>query len=98
VERIGRSIGGSVEFFPRAVFFPTVQAKTDLTGFPNRSDRFFPVGCREVFLSKEVYVVPWLLLFRCGKALEVFWVFGEFLDKNGLTGLPNRSDRFPLPA
>jgi hypothetical protein len=33
VERIGRSIGGSVEFFLRAVFFPTVQAKTGLTGF-----------------------------------------------------------------
>jgi hypothetical protein len=46
VERIGRSIGGSVEFFPRAVFFPTVQAKTGLTGFPNRSDRFRPMGCR----------------------------------------------------
>jgi hypothetical protein len=26
----------------------------------------------------------------------VFGVFGEFLDKIGLTGLPNRSDRFPL--
>jgi hypothetical protein len=80
------------------VFFPTVQAKTGLTGLGNRSDGFRHVGCREVFLSKEVSVVPWLLLFKCGKALEVFWVFGEFLDKNGLTGLPNRSDRFPLPA
>jgi hypothetical protein len=98
VERIGRSIGGSVEFFPRAVFFSTVQAKTGLTGFPNWSDQFRPVGCREVFLSKEVSVMPWLLLFISGKALEVFWVFGEFLDKIGLTGLPNRSDRFPLPA
>jgi hypothetical protein len=95
VERIGRSIGGSVEFFLRAVFFPTVQAKTGLTGFPNWCDRFRPVGCREGFLSKEVSVVPWLLLFRCGKALEVFWVFGEILDKVDLTGLPNRSDRFP---
>jgi hypothetical protein len=80
------------------VFFPTVQAKTSLTSFPNRSDWFHPVGCRDGFLSKEVSVAPWLLLFRCGKALEVFWVFGEFLDKVGLTGLPNRSDRFPLPA
>jgi hypothetical protein len=86
VERIGRSIEGSVEFFPRVVFFPTVHAETGLTGFPIRSDRFRPVGCRDVFLSKEVSVVPWLLLFRCGKALEVFWVFGEFLDKIGLTG------------
>jgi hypothetical protein len=80
------------------VFFPTIQAKTGLTSFPNQSDWFRPVGCREVFLSKEVSVVPWLLLFRCGKALEVFWVFGEFLDKIDLTGLPNRSDWFPLPA
>jgi hypothetical protein len=87
-----------VEFFPRAVFFPTVQAKTGLTGFPNRFDRFRPVGCREGLLSKEVSIAPWLRLFRCEKALEVFWVFGEFLDKIGLTGLPNRSDRFPLPA
>jgi hypothetical protein len=96
VERIGRSIGGRFEFFPRAVFFPTVQAKTGLTGFPNRPDRFRPVGCQEGFLSKEVSVALWLLLFRCGKALDVFWVFGEFLDKVGLTGLLNRSDRFPL--
>jgi hypothetical protein len=80
------------------MFFPTVQAKTGLTGFPNRSDRFRPVGCREVFFDKEVPVVPWLLLFRCGKALEVFWVFVEFQDKIGLTGLPNWSDWFPLPA
>jgi hypothetical protein len=33
VERIGRSIAWSFEFFTRAVFFPTVQAKTGLTGF-----------------------------------------------------------------
>jgi hypothetical protein len=98
VERIGRSIGGRFEFFPRAVFFPTVQEKTSLTGFPNRSDRFHPVGCQEGFLSKEVSIAIWLLLFRCGKALEVFWVFGEFLHKVGLTGLPNRFDWFPLPA
>jgi hypothetical protein len=98
VERIGRSIGGRFEFFPRVEFFSTVQAKTGLTGFPNRSDRFRPVGYREGFLSKEVSVAPWLHSFRCGKALEVFWVFGEFLNKIGLMGLPNRSDRFPLLA
>jgi hypothetical protein len=96
------------------VFFPTVQAKTGLTGFPKWSDRLRPVGCREVFLSKEISIVPWLLLFRCGKALEVFWVFGDFLDKIGLTGFPclheaksnrrgltgfrNQPDRFGLPA
>jgi hypothetical protein len=65
-------------------------------------------------LSKKVSVALWLLLFRCGKALEVFWVFGEFLDKVGLTGFSclrkaksnrsgltsfrNRPDRFGLPA
>jgi predicted membrane chloride channel (bestrophin family) len=36
------------------------------------------VGCREGFLSKGVSVALWLLLFRCGKALEVFWVSREF--------------------
>jgi hypothetical protein len=103
-----------LSFFPRAVFFPTVQDKTGLTGFPNRSDRFHLVGCREGFLSKEVSVALWLLLFRCGKAHEVFWVFGEFLDKvgltgfhclreaksnrSGLTGFRNQNDRFGLPA
>jgi hypothetical protein len=87
-----------VKFFPRAVFFPAVQANTGLTGFPNRSDWFLPVGCREGFVSNEVSFAPWLHLFRCGKPLEVFWVFGEFLDKTGLTRLPNRSDWFPLPA
>jgi hypothetical protein len=96
------------------VFFPTVRAKTGLTGFPNWSDRFRPVGCREGFLSKEVSGALWLLLFRCGKALKVFWVFGEFLDKvdltgfpclreaksnrSGLTGFRNRPDWFGLPA
>jgi hypothetical protein len=98
VERFGRSRFGFGGVDPRAVFFPTVQAKTGLTGFPNRSDRFRPVGCRERSLSKEVFATPWLRLFRCGKAFEVFGVFGEFLDRIGLTGLPNQSDRFPLPA
>jgi hypothetical protein len=34
--------------------------------------------------------VLWLLLFKGGKVLEVFWswrCFGEFLDKTGMTGL-----------
>jgi hypothetical protein len=64
VERIGRSIGGRFEFFLRVEFFPTVQAKIGLTGFPNRSDRFSPVSCREKFLSKEVPIVLWLFLFK----------------------------------
>jgi hypothetical protein len=91
-------IGGRFEFFPRVEFFPTVQTKTGLTGFPNRSDRFSFVGCREEFLSKEVPVVLWLFLFRGGEVLEAVRIFGEFLDRTGLTGLLNRSDRFPLPA
>jgi hypothetical protein len=33
MERIGRSIALSFVFFLRAVFFPTIQAKTSLTGF-----------------------------------------------------------------
>jgi hypothetical protein len=109
VEQIGRSISWSFEFFPRVVFFPTFQAKTGPTCFPNRSDQFHPVGCREGFLSKGVSVALWLLLFRCGKAIEVFWVSGEFLGsfwtksvwpvcQTSLTGLPNQSDRFPLPV
>jgi hypothetical protein len=61
------------------VFFPTVQAKTDLTGFPNRSDRFHPVGCREEFLSKEVPVVLWLFLFKGGKVLEARFLSEGFL-------------------
>jgi hypothetical protein len=64
VERIESSIGRRFEFFPRVEFFPTVQAKTGLSGFSNRSDRFSPVGCREEFLSKEVPVVLWLFLFK----------------------------------
>jgi hypothetical protein len=51
VERIGRSISGRVDFFPRAVFFPTVQAKTGVTGFPNQSDRFHPVA-----VEKGLYI------------------------------------------
>jgi hypothetical protein len=48
-------------------------------------------------LSKEVSIAIWLLLFRGGKALEVFWVSGEFLDKIGLTGLPSlKSNRNSL--
>jgi hypothetical protein len=91
---MGRSIAWSFEFFPRAVFFLTVQAKTGLTGFPNRSDRFLPMGCQEGFLSNGVSVVPWLLLFKGGKPLEVFWVLGEFWGVSG----QNRPDRFAKPV
>jgi hypothetical protein len=84
VERIGRSIGGRFEFFPRGEFFPTVQTKTGLTGFPNRSNRFSPVGCREEFLSKEVSVELRLFLFKGEEVLEAGRVFGVFLDRTGL--------------
>jgi hypothetical protein len=102
VDRIGRSIYLRFEFFPRVEFFSTVQAKTGLTDLPNRSDRFSPVGCREGFLSKEVPVVLWLFLFKGGEVLEAGFLLegflGEFLDRTSLTGLPNRSDWFPLPV
>jgi hypothetical protein len=59
-----------------------------MTGFPNQTNRFSPVGCREEFLRKRVSVVLWLLLFKGGKALEVFWaVSGQ-----------NQPDRFAKPV
>jgi hypothetical protein len=54
-----------------------------MTGFPNRFDRFSPVACREEFLSKRVSVVLWLLLFKGGKVLEVFWVSEVFWGVSG---------------
>jgi hypothetical protein len=82
VERIKRSIGGRFEFFPWVEFFPTVHTKTGLTGFPNRSGRFSPVGCREDFLSKEVPVVLWLFLFKGAEVVEAGFLlegfFGSF--------------------
>jgi hypothetical protein len=98
MERIGRLIGGRFQFLPRVEFFPTVQTKIGLTGFPNRSDQFSPVGCSEEFLIKKVPVVQWLFLFKGGEVLEDERVFGEFLDRTVLTGLPNWSDRFLLPV
>jgi hypothetical protein len=77
MERIGRSIGGRFEFFPRVEFFLTFQTKTGLTGFPNRSDGFSPVVCREEFLSKEVSIVLWLFLFKGGEVLEAGRVMGS---------------------
>jgi hypothetical protein len=66
------------------------------------------------FLSKEVPVVLWLFLFEGGEVLEAGRVFGEFMDRTGLTGFPclceaksnrsgltgftNRPDRFGLLA
>jgi hypothetical protein len=49
-------------------------------------------------LSKEISVVLWLFLFKGGEVLEAGRVFGEFLDRTGLTGLLNRFDRFSLLA
>jgi hypothetical protein len=61
------------------VFFPTVQAKTGMTSFPNQFDQFRPVGCREEFLSKEVPVVLWLFLFKGVEVLEVGFLLEGFL-------------------
>jgi hypothetical protein len=98
VERIERSIGGRFEFSSRVEFFPTVQTKTGLTGFPNRSDRFSPAGCREEFFEQGSPCCSMAILVhrrRGSWSKKGFW---EFLDRTGLTGLPNRSDRFPLPV
>jgi hypothetical protein len=47
------------------------------------------VGCHEEFLSKEVPVVLWLFFFKGEEVLEAERVFGEFLDRTGLTGFLN---------
>jgi hypothetical protein len=59
------------------------------------------VGCPEEFQSKEVTVVLWLFLFKGGEVLEAGFlseVFWGLSGQIGLTGLPNWSDRFPLPV
>jgi hypothetical protein len=48
------------------------------------------MACREEVLSKRVYVVLWLLLFKGGKVLEVFWVSEVFWGVSG----QNWPDRF----
>jgi hypothetical protein len=65
-----------------------------MASFRNWSDRFSPMGCREGFLRKRVSVMLWLLLFKGGKALEVFWVSREFWGVSG----QNRPDRFAKPV
>jgi hypothetical protein len=59
------------------------------------------VGCREEFLSEKVSVVLWMFLFKGGEVLEAVFSqkgFWGVLDRTVLTGLLNRSDRFPLPG
>jgi hypothetical protein len=77
------------------------------------------VGCREEFLSKEVPIVLYMAILvqrRRGSwgRFSLGRVFGEFLDRTGLTGFPclcgaksnrtglagfrNRLDRFGLPV
>jgi hypothetical protein len=100
VEQIGRSIARSFEFFPRAMCFSTVQAKL-----------VWPVS--QVGLSglalwdvvKSFWARKSLSCYGCSCSEEerflrqVFsWKgFWGVLDRTGLTGLLNRSDRFPLP-
>jgi hypothetical protein len=74
------------------VFFPTVQAKTSLTGFPNQSDRFSPVGCRDE--SEKASVVLWLFLVKGGE------VFGAGFLSEGFLGnfWTNRPDQFAKPV
>jgi hypothetical protein len=57
------------------------------------------MACREEFLSEKVSVVLWLFLLKGGEVLEASFSWKGFwgvLDRTGLTGLLNRSDRFPL--
>jgi hypothetical protein len=54
------------------------------------------MGCRDGFLSRKVYVVLWLFLFKGGEVLEAFW--GNF----GLDGVwwgpgQNWPDQFAKP-
>jgi hypothetical protein len=74
--------------FSTGCVLPDCPGKTGLTGFPNLSDQFSPVGCREGFLSRKVSVMLRLFLFKGGEVLEVFWgsfgfegVLGSFWTK-----------------
>jgi hypothetical protein len=86
--------------FPAGWVLPDCPGKTSLTGFPNRSNRFSPVGCHEEFLAgKSLSCYGFLVQRMRGSwgVLGQFWsrrCFGDFLDKTGLTGLPNRPDQF----
>jgi hypothetical protein len=50
-----------------------------VTGFPNLSDRFSPVGCREEFLSEKVPILLWVFLFKGGEVLEAGFLPEGFL-------------------
>jgi hypothetical protein len=85
---------GGFRWFLEGCVLPDCPGKTDLIGFPNRSDLFSPVGCREEFLSKKVSVVLWLFLFRGGEVLEAGFLLEGFLGSSG----QNRPDRFAKPV
>jgi hypothetical protein len=101
VERIGWSIGGRVEFFPRAVFFPTIQAKTGLTGFTLWAvEKGF--RARKSLLRYGFFCLDVERLLRCFGFLGSFWTKSVWpvcpLNRSGLTGFRKRPDRFGLPA
>jgi hypothetical protein len=52
------------------------------------------MGCREEFLSKEVPVVLWLILFKGGEVLEAGFLSEGFLE----VSRQNRHDRFAKPV
>jgi hypothetical protein len=60
------------DVFLAGCILPDCPGKTGLTGFSNRSDRFSPVGCCEVSLSRKVSVMLWLFLFKGGEFLQAF--------------------------
>jgi hypothetical protein len=80
--------------FPSGYVLPDCPGKTGLTGFPNRSDRFSPMGCHEEFLSEEVSVVLWLFLFKGGEVFEAGFLSEDF---RGVSG-QNRPDRLAKPV
>jgi hypothetical protein len=51
---------------------PDCQGKTDLTGFPNRSDRFSPSGISWGFLNRRVSFKLWLFLLKGWRILRCF--------------------------
>jgi hypothetical protein len=54
-------------------------SKTGLTGFPNWSDWFSPVGGREEFLREKVPIVLWVFFFKGGEVLDAGFLSKGFL-------------------
>jgi hypothetical protein len=101
VERIGRSIARSFEFFPRAVFFPTVQAKSVWL-----VSQIGQTGLALCAVMKSFWVRKSLSCYGYSCSEEEWFLRQVFCqkgfwgvpDRTVLTGLLNRCDWFPLPV